>query len=362
MELEKLWDELIEDYSFFTGYKERFRENFLRFMDEERSKLLSLPGINTLTERLYVLLFSFQKDPREELFRISYTLAKNEIDLKKVTEKAFLALLKDYIDYLISENRDHRRIKSLIDLIDIYVSVIEDAYLKYTEELREELRRERKEAGESERRIALEFLEKIKEREEIDLLTYYKEVPVVCRSRILEVRDEFVRASTCNIDIFGPGREIYIKHPNLPRPIAVEVRERDIEREEVLLEVIGFRDLPQERRKYVRVIPKEPIGVRISKGGWSTEGIMADISIGGVGVYVEDRDDLKEGDVVEVGFTLPKGRVETEASVRYVLPHQKIYRVGLQYQLDIPKEDIVSDYVMERQFEILRELKGLRRS
>ena len=81
-----------------------------------------------------------------------------------------------------------------------------------------------------------------------------------------------------------------------------------------------------------------------------------------MGVYVEDRDDLKEGDVVEVGFTLPKGRVETEASVRYVLPHQKIYRVGLQYQLDIPKEDIVSDYVMERQFEILRELKGLRRS
>ncbi len=361
MNLEDLWGELAEDRSFFDRYKEKFRENFLKFIEDDRSKLLSLPGINTLIDRLYLLLFSFRKDPTQELFSISYTLAKNEIDLKKVIEKSFLALLKDYIDYLISENKDHRRVKSLIDLLDLYISVIEDAYFKYTEELREELRREKEEAKESERRIALEFLEKIKEREEIELLTYYKEVPVVCKSKVIGIRDEFIRAATCNIDIFTPDREIYVKHPNLPKPIAVEVKDRDLEREEVLLEVIGFKDLPQERRKYVRVVPKEPIRVRIVKGDWKTEGTMADISVGGIGVYVEDRDDLKEGDVVEVSFTLPKGKIESEASVRYVLPHEKIYRIGLQYNLDIPKEEIVSDYVMERQFEILRELKGLRR-
>ncbi len=361
IELRDLWKDLSEDASFFVNYKDRFRENFLRFVDEEKSKLISLPGINTLIDRLYLLLFSFRKDPTQELFSISYTLAKNEIDLKKVIEKSFLALLKDYIDHTISERGDHKKVKSLIDLIDTYISTIEDAHLKYVEELRQEVKEKGAAIEESERRIALEFLQKIKEKDEIGLLVYYKGIPIACSSRILGVVDELVRTSICEVNIFDPGTEIYIKHPNLPKPIAAEVRERDLNKKEVLLEVIGFKDLPQERRKYLRVLPQDTVKINLSRGGWSTEGTMADISVGGIGVYVEDRDDLKEGDVVEVSFTLPKGKIETEASVRYVLPHEKIYRIGLQYNLDIPKEEIVSDYVMERQFEILRELKGLRR-
>ncbi len=143
----------------------------------------------------------------------------------------------------------------------------------------------------------------------------------MCRSKLHSIRDEYVKATTCNLNIFKPGSEVFIKHPNLPRPVAVRVVDLDIDREEVV-------------------------------------GTMADISVGGVGVFLKEKGSLKEGDVVWVSFTLPKGKVETQASVRYVLPDGNVYRVGIQYELDLKREKVVSDYVMERQFEILKELRG----
>jgi len=345
------------DADFFSGYRNRFRENFLRFVDEEKSRLIGLPGINTLVDRLYVLLFSFRRDPLRDLFNISYTLAKNEIDLKKVLEKALLALLKDYIDHTISRGSDHRRVKDLVDLLDTYLSAVEDAHTAYLEELRRQVKAADSAVEESERRIALGFLEKMKE--EVEILAYYKGIPVACISRILDVREEFIKVSTCRMDAMRVEEHVYIKHSNLPKPIEASVVEKDTGRDEATLEVLGFRDLPQERRRYLRVIPKEPVKVFLSKEGWTAEGTMADISVGGVGVYIEDPGDLKKEDTVSVRFSLPKGDVETQASVRYVLDRGKLFKVGLQYSLDVHTEDVVSDYVMERQFEILRELKGL---
>lgn len=357
--MRELWKDLSKDGEFFLGYRDKFRENFLRFVDEERSRLMSLPGINTLVERLYLLLFSFKRDPTRELFNISYTLARSEIDLKKVIEKAFLALLKDYIDHIILKDSDHERVKKLIDLIDLYLSTVEEAHLRYVEELRDRVKASERAVGESERRIALGFLEKIKKKEEINLLSYYKGLPVACTSKILGVEEDSVRVATCSMDILDPGREVYLKHPNLPKPIETRVLERDLGREEALLKVVGFKDLPKERRKYLRVRPEGTVKVSILKGSGRYEGVLADISVGGIGVYLEDPGELKKGDEVMVRFSLPKGEVEARASVRYVLDRGEVFRVGLQYQLDIPREEIVSDYVMERQFEILRELKGL---
>ena len=362
--LEEIWNELVGDYEFFAEYREKFRENFVKFLGEERPRLLSIQGLNTLVERLYLLMFSFQKNPRDELFNLSYMLARYELNLKKVLNKACLVLARDYIDYLVAKDGGYERIKLLLELIEFYLSVVEDAYSKYVGEIEEELKREERKAEESGRRIALSFLEELKAKGKgsVELLTYYKEVPVVCRSEILQLMEDSLRIRACNINVFNIGDEVYIKHQNLPKPIAVKVRDRDTQREELTLEVIGFADLPQDRRKFVRVVPREPIPIELRRGEWETVGTMADISVGGVGVYVKDRDELKEEDIVEVSFTLPKGEVKTVASVRYILPHENIYRIGLHYRLDIPTEEIVSDYVMERQFEILRELKGLKES
>lgn len=360
--IEELWEDLVEDFEFFSSRKENFRENFLRSIGEQKPKVLGTQGIATLVDRLYLLLFTFQKDPRDELFSLSYRLARFNIDLKKALLRASLQLVRDYVDYIVSSGKDYHRIKSLVDLIDVYLSIVEDAYAKYMEELRNKVEEERKEAEDKERRLLIKFVEKLYNQgeREIELLTYYKEVPVVCRSEILAIEEDKLRVRTCNINIFGTGEEIYLKHKRLPQTVAIKILDVDIPREEALLELLTFVELPQERRKYVRVIPKEPIPVEIIKEGKRIMGRMADISIGGVGVYLNEKNDLKEGDVVGVKFNLPKGEVETKGQIRYVIPYGEGFRAGIQYELDLKEEEIVSDYVMERQFEILRELKGIK--
>jgi len=59
-----------------------------------------------------------------------------------------------------------------------------------------------------------------------------------------------------------------------------------------------------------------------------------------------------------VEFQLPKGGVETGGVIKHVSPHGRIYRTGIYFEPDLKSEEIISDYVMERQFEILREIKG----
>ncbi|RLJ70375.1 PilZ domain-containing protein [Hydrogenivirga caldilitoris] len=360
--IEHIWEDLVEDFEFFISQKESFRENFLEALRESKPKVLSTPGMGALVDRLYLLLFSFQKDPKEELFSLAYKLSQLEIDLKKALLKASLQLVRDYVDYIVRSERDYHRINSLIELMDVYLSIVEDATSKYIEELRSKVEEERREAEEKERRLLLEFLEKLQEEREreIELLTYYKEVPIVCRSKILKLEEDKLRVRTCHINIFKPEMEIYLKHRHIPQTVATRIIEVDVPKEELLLEVLTFVELPQERRRYVRVAPKEPIPVEIVKESREIVGRMADVSIGGVGVYLSEMGDLKGGDMVSVKFILPKGRVEAKGQVCYVIPYGEGFRAGIQYSLGIREEEIVSDYVMERQFEILKELRGIK--
>ncbi len=364
MNLEKIWQHLLDDYQFFIDYKERFTEEFLRELSRESPSFLGRKGLSPIVSKLYLLLFSFQKDPRDELFSLSYTLAKYEINLKEILTKTTLKLVRDYVDYLISKDGNFQRIKDLLSLVEIYLSSVEGAYSKYIKEIRERYRQKEKEAVEGERQMIIDFFEKLKSesRDEIEIISYYREVPVVCKSRILAVEEEDVRAQICNLNIFRIGNEVYIKHQNLPRVVVVRIKDLNIPKEEVSLEILGFTDLPQDKRRYVRVTPKDPIPVRVRRDSLEIIGNMADISPGGIGVYVRDPKGLKPGDIVKVRFTLPKGIIEVSAQIRHITPSGEVFRIGFQYELDIKTEEIVSDYVMERQFEILRELKGIRES
>lgn len=355
----ELMRRLSRDRDFFLQYKHRFQEHFLKYLGNERPKLLSSQSLNTLVDKLYVMLFSMNRDPSQELSDLSYRLASYEIDLRAILSKALLELLKDYVDYVIDADRGHERIKTFVSLIDHYISAVETAYTRYINELRREIKKKDKVRVEGERGLIIEFFEKqfSNRKRSIEIITFYKEVPIICRSRILDIEEGTLTVSLCDLKVFNIDDEVYIKHINLPRTVAVVIRDIDNRNEVMEVELIGFVDLPQERRDYVRVAPKEPIKAVIEKGNLRIVGSITDISVGGVGVYTRDIDNIGGGDVVSVSFKLPKGEVKTEATVRHVEEYEDAYRIGISYELDLKKEDIVSDYVMERQFEILRELK-----
>ncbi len=360
-ELEAIWSDLVEDYEFFTSYKDSFRENFLKFARSEAPKVLSLQGIATLVNRLYILLFSFQRDPREELFNLAFRVAHFDIEIKKILTQATLLMVRDYIDYLLSKSVEPVRVKRLIELVELYLSTVEDAYSGYMNTLREKVRKEEGLRSEGERQIIADFLRRLYEsgERECDLLIHYKQVPVGCKSEILETDGMELKAKICNMSVFHEDQEVYLKHRRLPKTVSLRILEVDFTSQTADFEIIGFVDLPQERRRYLRVEPEEPIPVRVEgvKGTEVCE--MADISIGGVGVFLSRAEGFSVGERVRVSFTLTEGRVETEGEVKHITPYEGRVKMGIAYNLDLKKEEVVSDYVMERQFGILRELKGI---
>ncbi len=360
-DIEGIWRDLIEDYEFFTSYKDTFRENFLRFAKKEAPKILSLQGIATLVNRLYIMLFSFQKDPREELFNLAFRVANFDIEIKKILTQTALLMIRDYIDYLVDKSSEPSRVKKLIELVEIYLSTVEDAYSKYMGKLKEKIRTKDKALSRGERQMIAELLQRLCESEsrECTLLIYYKQVPIACRSELVDVQELEVRAKICDMTVFREGKEMYLKHGKLPKTVALRILEVDFTSQIATFEIIGFLDLPQERRRYLRVEPEEAVPV-IVKGREREEVCrMADISIGGVGVFLSSPEGFGVGDEVQVSFTLPGGKVEADGVVKHITPYGDGFKMGIAYSLDLKREEVVSDYVMERQFEILRELKGI---
>lgn len=357
--LEDIWKVLLKDTEFFENYREHFRSEFLKLLERGKPTLITTKGLLPLVDKLYILLFSFQKNPLGELFNLTYRLAHHEIDLKKAITKPFLKMIREYIDYLMQKEGDYERIKSLITLIDIYLEEIERAYSKYVGELREEIERKEKRIVKGERQAIANFLSKLSSEghRDISVIIFYKEMPVVCKSEIIHIEDLFVRLKTHHIKAFSIGDEVYMKHRKIPHTIASRVTNINAYDFKIEVEIIGFMDPPQDKRQYVRVEPEEPIPVKISRGDWETTGTMADISVGGVGLYVKDKNALKRFDRVKVAFSLRRGNIESEGSVRYIEKLEASYRIGIRYELNMMQEEIVNDYIMERQFEILKELK-----
>ncbi len=346
----------MEDREFLKAYRDTFVENFLSSMEESIPGVLNSQAIRVLVRKLYSVIFSFKENMEKEIFELFYSLARNGVNIKKPLTESLLTLLRDYVDHVAKEGGDYRKVKEMVDLIDRVLISVDSAYSKYLRELREK-------ASPKEETQAIELekaLKVVKEAEggEVDLLTYYKEVPATCRTKLLKVEGKEITVGMCDLKIFDIGSVLYLRLRDLPGAVQVRVKEVDHSERAVKLEVLGLSDLPQERRRFVRVVPKEPVPVKLERNGWTVTGSMADVSVGGVGVYVEDPDDLKENDPVKVSFELPKGKVETLGVVRYVIERGGVFRVGIQYELDLKQEDVVSDYVMERQFEILRELRG----
>jgi hypothetical protein len=359
-DLRGLFERLSGEREFFNNYRDRFVENFLTCLEEEVPGVLNSQTLRVLVRRVYSLIFSFREGSEEEMRDLFYSLATHGVDIKRPLTKSMLRLVRDYIDHITDENGDYRKVKDLLELTDLVLLSLETAYSRYLRELRQKAgEKEGAEVSESVEGV-LELLRRLRDAgEEVEIIAYYKEVPAMCRTKVVEVGEGGIEVERCDLNILREGSEVYLRLRNLPGAVGVRVEEVDPRSERAKLKLLGLVDLPQERRRFVRVVPEDPVPVVVMRNGWETTGSMADVSVGGVGVYLKDADDLKTGDVVRVRFRLPKGEVDTLGSVRYVLRRGDVFRIGVQYELDLKQEDVVSDYVMERQFQILKELRGL---
>ncbi|RMA93126.1 PilZ domain-containing protein [Hydrogenothermus marinus] len=353
---------IVSEKEFFEKEKDKFINSFTQEMllEKKQKNIQGLPSsvLTTIGIKLYNLLFlNYEKDPSKELYNFAYKIAESKIDLKIVLISSTLRLVRDFIDYILDGKKDFNTVKNLIELIDKYIIEVEKAYADYYKKVEEELHKLKNEKAKEEEEIIFSILKNISDRKEkIEILDFYKEVPVICKSWIKEISEVTVvlDIQNCNFAIFEEEKYIYLKVPSFPKIIKAKIKKFK-EFDYITLTDFHFTELPQEKRRYLRVVPKEAIKVYLNKNGNIIEGLIRDISIGGIGIYTDKIDLLNKDDKVSIKFQLRGETIETEGIIRYILKESK--RAGIEFIKNTEIEDKIAEYVIDREFEIIKELR-----
>ena len=336
---------------FLLEYKDTFRENFLKILgffdlSDDKKKIL---------ERKLDFIFSALEHIEDEktlqqLKKVLYELHSLHIPVKQLLERVFFQLVEDFIKFLKEkDNPSIKDLKLLVDKIYKFLTVNDEALYQYTTSL-QELEEDKETSKEKEEVIS--YLRRLNP-VTVTILTFFREFPIYCKADVIKIAGHFIKVSKCPYKVFTPDTYVYIKLSDTQSILGKIV---NVDDHSLLISPLKFVKTPQI--KSVRVFPDTEIDVKIELlNGGNIYGILIYISIGEVGVLVNDLKGLKEGDKVKVHFALPTGEVSTTAKVGKITPLKSGYKVELLLDLDKRLDQIISRYVLKRQREILKEIK-----
>ncbi len=351
---------LIDDKKYFTSYRESFIKYFLESIPDQ---LKEDPFVKSLGEKIYSISFSLdnEKTVLDELYVVVYRALENNLNIKPALSKAYLKFLKEYIDHVIETEKNINYIKAFITVIEEYIHTIDRAHLDYIESLKKKIEEIKNEKKKDELKTILTLLKNIKKHnQKIKIISYYKELAILCNGYIKDVSIHTITLdiSRCMKKIFQREKHIFLKVGHPSKVIKGRIRELNTVEGILILDEFELINLPQEKRKYIRVrLNKKPKTILKINNSF-IEGIIDDISIGGVGLYVENISKIKKGNYIEIKIPIGNYTLIEKGEVIHI--HQKgpIYKVGIQFiGLSQKDESILGEFITERQFEILKEIR-----
>ncbi len=351
MEITRLFE---EEKEFFLSYKDRFKENLIKNLNKFGIEGPQREEIEKSILFLYeALLHLDSKKFVDRLKDVLYKLHKLNVPLRQTLVCTFADLIKDFIEYLQKQQKvSITKIKTLTDAVHKFLSISDEMFAKYIEETAS---LEEKEEEIPDRREQEKIMKLLKQTNPVTMtiLGLYKDFPVYCKTDVFKIGDSFLKVSICPYKIFTPGTKVFIKVSQIPKGILANIV--NVDGGYYVLSPLKLTEFPQI--KSVRVFPEKEIDVQIDTGEKKLYGFLAYISVGELGVILRELDGLEKGKKVKVKFRLPTGEVETSATVREIKELQGSYKVELLLDLDLRLDQIISRYVLERQRQILKEIK-----
>lgn len=206
---------------------------------------------------------------------------------------------------------------------------------------------------------ALDYLLRVNP--EIELLNFYKSCPVSIKAAIVAMEPGgIVRAK-----VFPPGSVCLYqnKTTTLLSTILTEVIRAKIKRFDIVDGIVSLHDFSYPsawtgQRMVVRVQPDQTIEILLRNESRAIHGMIADISLNGIGVLVENPD-LEDNEVLQVHLTLPTGETVLRGMVVETIPQDSMYRVGIIFISNSRDISFLLKYITSRRMEILDEVSQL---
>ncbi len=359
-ELNTLYRSLSTEKDFFENYRGRFVDSFLKYFEKISNMELSDERIRTLSEGIYKRLFSFQGNPLDELYSLGLKMYETKVDIRAILSKVFMVMARDFLEHLIQKEKDITFLKNYLTLVETYLDTLDRANTDYVESLQDKLTSILKEKKIDQTQTIIDIL-RVK-KENIKVIDYFYEVPVTCSSRLLRIEGNnvFLDVSNCVNKIFEKDHYVFVKIDGLSKTIKGKVEEINYDKGILILTDFEYSPIPQEKRRYIRVRLSKKIPVILTRSGKEYNGLIDDISIGGIGVFLTDTQDLEVGVYVDIVFVLDGYTIDVLGQIRYLSPLGRVTRAGIGFMnLTARDEEIIGEFVTKRQFEILKKLRQL---
>ena len=203
----------------------------------------------------------------------------------------------------------------------------------------------------------------------IDIINFYKGLPLINTGYIKEVKNDNIYIQTQSLQklVMNLEKNINVESSILPRPIKFEVNDITSFSNPVQLVNPVVKNFSLRRRKDVRLLPDDSFKLSLEVDGHSIPVRVDDVSSNMLTytvINIEDKDLLDDGISIDthLTFTLDK---EGEITLDFKSEVKRIKRGSNIIFAIIPilegqdAEDF-NQYILQREFQIINELKNLR--
>lgn len=194
---------------------------------------------------------------------------------------------------------------------------------------------------------------------DLKLLNFFREIPVSYAATVETVEESHAELLVHQIQavVISFEKMTVLKSSHFPKDVIAKANYVNIEKSRTVLSSFSYALVRADRRMSVRVELSEPIYASFTAEGVTTDGRLHDMSLTGVSINVSDDPNLPLSQNGELAVTLPIGTITVPASLLKVLTVEDGHRLVFEIEATRATELSISKYILQRQVEIIRELK-----
>lgn len=195
---------------------------------------------------------------------------------------------------------------------------------------------------------------------DLRLLNFYREVPVSYGAEVLTVEENHAELLVHQVQavVIDHEKLTVLKSSHFPKDVVASVTYVNVEKSRVVLSNPGYAVVRADRRMSVRV----QLGVSIDAAFAAPEhdgvqGRLHDMSLTGMSIDVAHDPGIEVSQKGALTIPLPAGSITVPASLLKVIRFDGACRLVFEIEPTRPQELGISQYIFQRQVEIIKELK-----
>ena len=194
---------------------------------------------------------------------------------------------------------------------------------------------------------------------DLRLLNFYREVPVSYGAEVETVEETFAELLVHQVQavVIAQEKITVLKSSHFPKDVVANVTYVNVEKSRVVLSNLGYALVRADRRMSVRVEMGISLNASFSTQDEQVDGRLHDMSLTGMSIKAASDPGMPVSEKGDLAVSLPTGTITVPASLLKVIPLDDGYRLVFEINPTRSAELAISQYIFQRQVEIIKELK-----